>query len=128
MLEPNGKVKRLNGKEVHDWDTHDQSRKALMEAKEKAVRGDLQSEQNLLGLVVRWQGPFAEHTPTSNSQKVMASQVIDVYYTAQKAAARGLIAKREQLQDEDPRHLCIAKVLDGNLFASRQCCQCVFTQ
>ena len=92
MLEPNGKVKRLNGKEVHDWDTHDQSRKALMEAKEKAVRGDLQSEQNLLGLVLRWQGPFEEHTPKSKRQKVMASQVIDVYYTAQKAAARDFIA------------------------------------
>ena len=51
MLGPNGKVKRRNGKEVHDWVAHDQSRKALMEAKEKAVRGDLQSVHSVARLL-----------------------------------------------------------------------------
>ena len=102
MLGPNGQVKHLNAKEVHDRITHDQSHRARMEARARAVGGDLEGVQNLLRMALQYAGPVNEDMPRSKRQRRMGSQVLDVIHTAQTAAASGLKMRKVQMQDEEP--------------------------
>lgn len=70
-----------------------------MEAKSKAIGGDLGRVQSFLETAMSWQGSVDVVSP-SKKQKRRSTKLVDVYWTAQQVAKSGLRTKELQEEEE----------------------------